>query len=142
MLLLRRHEKDLFLNIGDAAEVARRLALWRESRGRIDAALDQTEAAAKLVTDGSTADDQQAVRTVRSGVVSYTDAFTQIVARIQKGEITDPVSANKEMEPHKDSIRKTEAAIDELVAGSTKTLQGLEKSLQDHVRSIVGLMLL
>jgi methyl-accepting chemotaxis protein len=140
MLEMRRYEKDVFLNIDDPTEVAGRLESWRESRRELEIDLQEAEAAAKLVTDGSAASDLERIKVVRTGVERYGDAFAQVVAGIRKGEITGAVAANRSMEPHKDSIHQIEGTLEELEADSVKTLEGLDEVVQERVRSVLGLM--
>src|SRR5437867_1069881 len=99
---LRRFEKDVFLNIGDAAKVDDYATKWNGQRTSFEerlTALDQLE------TDTA---GQQTLATMRQEMAAYLDGFNRVLAEIRAGRVKTPADANQSITPYKDGIRRLE----------------------------------
>jgi len=104
---MRRFEKDLFLNLGDEAELARYHKSWGKEAG---AALERLQS---LGTHLQSAERDSAAR-MAEGIRQYRQAVEGIVGEIKVGKINDPWRANQAMEPHKSAIRAADKAFEEI----------------------------
>ena len=68
---LRRYEKDTFLNIGDRAELGKKLDSWRESRRSLEGRFSDLETLAKTQGDGTVAQDLERLRAQRADLALF-----------------------------------------------------------------------
>lgn len=105
-LLLRRYEKDMFLNINDAQALADYQGKWEASYTQLQA---QIEAFAKAAT---AREDLQQADVWRTESATYRKALATVQQGIQNGSITTPDAANDALTPSKESIRTlTDSAL-------------------------------
>ncbi len=131
---MRRYEKDLFLNIGDATKEADYLGKWEKARRATD---DNLAALEKLVADDKQLD---LIRNTRSDVSSYSSAFLAIAKRINAGELKSPAEANKEITPIKDEIHRVEGAVQSLDDTAAQNVQEKKKAIlavESNARTIM-----
>ncbi len=108
-LELRRYEKDMFLNIANAEKRHSYYAKWQATK---QAALD-------LAIGLSNAKDPKArelASHMRDNIDAYTKGFEGVAAKIEAGEVSDPVAGNKAIEPVKAEIQSIEQLGKELSA--------------------------
>jgi methyl-accepting chemotaxis protein len=124
-LSLRRYEKDTFLNLGDETKFADYSAKWATAREQLIANLDSLE---KLVS--STA-DRDAVRSMRTDLAAYTDAFRSITGSIAAKKIRSAGEANLAITPFKDNIRSLEGVAETFAAANVERMNTREKVVTD-----------
>src|SRR6266550_5316959 len=106
-LMLRRFEKDVFLNIATADKVADYSTKWQNARQ----SLDQTLAS----LDRAAGDDERAqLRQIRADLTTYEAGFQKTLTQIRAGQITTPADANAALADVKDAIRGVETITDSL----------------------------
>ncbi len=106
-LMLRRFEKDVFLNIATADKVADYSTKWQNARQ----SLDQTLAS----LDRAAGDDERAqLRQIRADLTTYEAGFQKTLTQIRAGQITTPADANAALAEVKDAIRGVETITDSL----------------------------
>ena len=114
--VLRRYEKDTFLNMGAAEKQAEYVKKWQDdlksSRERL-ADLD------KLV---DTPADKQIVTAMKADLDGYEKGFTKVYGLIMANKITVPQDANKAIGEVKDETHRLEAAAKEMAAAKIKAL--------------------
>jgi methyl-accepting chemotaxis protein len=120
--LMRRYEKDLFLNIGDAAAMAKYQKSWDEAK-RL--AKERMAELASLETDPK---DTQVLAEITTQLEAYAKGFASVVAGIQAGEVRTPAEANRAIGQFKTATHKAEAAI---TAYAVKQDGDIEKALKD-----------
>ena len=129
---LRRFEKDLFLNIGDAAKEEQYYKDW----------LDQVE----RLTRGSrtprrrptSREEKEQLRVMKTELAAYEAGFEKVRAQIQAGSVKTPQEGNVAIGPYKDGIRKLEDTAKELSDTANKRLDELEGVVAAIAGRIVG----
>jgi methyl-accepting chemotaxis protein len=101
-LNLRRFEKDLFLNMGDATKQADYLQKWREAEDGLQTALAQLE---RLPLGG---DSRDKIALLRKDLNGYELGLDKVREQIRVGTITTPGDANHAITPYKEDIRGLE----------------------------------
>jgi methyl-accepting chemotaxis protein len=133
-LKLRRYEKDLLLNIGNAQKEAEYFQHWSDHQKALHEALNEVERLA------STDSDHETVRAMRADLASYEDALGKVLARIRAGEIKTPQEGNEALGPHKDVIRRLEETAFEFGARHSKAMVTVDKQVQDSLSHTVWVM--
>ncbi|HXG98729.1 MAG TPA: methyl-accepting chemotaxis protein [Gemmatimonadales bacterium] len=106
-LMLRRFEKDVFLNIATADKVADYSTKWQNARQ----SLEQTLAS----LDHAAGDEERAqLRQIRADLTTYEAGFQKTLTQIRAGQITTPADANAALAEVKDAIRGVETITDSL----------------------------
>jgi len=129
----RRFEKDMFLNVADAAAVARYRKQWGTELTGAETSLAQLDTKA-------TAEDQPRIGGVRDGVRQYRDSIEGVLAAIEQGKLVDPASANRAMDAHKAGIRAADKALDELTERVAATVAGNRTEIQASVAAVASWM--
>jgi methyl-accepting chemotaxis protein len=106
--MLRRYEKDLFINIGDASKVDEYRKKWGEA---LEHTRKRTAAMATLLESRK---DKDAVAAVDKNISAYADGFNTVCDRIKSGEITTTQDANKAIDAYKEATHKSESMVAEL----------------------------
>ena len=108
-LMLRRFEKDVFLNIATPDKVADYSTKWQNARQQLDQEL--------AVFDRTASEEERGqIREIRSSLTTYEAAFQRIQSQIRAGQITTPADANAAIADVKDAIRSVEASADSLAS--------------------------
>lgn len=116
---LRRSEKDLFLNIGNAARSADYEAKWNATRKNMTQTLNDLEHVADTVAE------KRDVGLLREHLANYEKGFQDVLSRIKAHELTDPSAANNAMEPNKNAIHAFDALADRIVDEQEKIVAAL-----------------
>ena len=106
--MLRRYEKDLFINIGDAAKV-------EEYRKKWDMALEHTRkrtAATAALMDSQK--DKDTIAAIEKNIAVYADGFGKVHEQIKSGGITSTADANTAIGAYKEATHQAEKMVTEL----------------------------
>ncbi len=112
----RRHEKDLFLTMGDEQSTERQTALWNTEISKIHERVSS-------VKRHSPASELPLVQTVTEGVDKYEKGFQNLAKRISQGDLHDPWAAAAAMAPLMNDLHATEQALTELSHAITQRAQ-------------------
>jgi methyl-accepting chemotaxis protein len=126
--MMRRYEKDLFLNIGDAAAVTKYEKSWHEAKEHAQQRMAQL---AKLSIDPK---DQDALAAINGQLDAYAKGFTGVVARVRAGALRTPAEANRALEEFKDATRQAEAAITTYAAKQDLDVARAIQDMEDSTR--------
>lgn len=126
--MMRRYEKDLFLNIGDAASVAKYQKSWDEA---MDHARQRIAAIGALASEPK---DQEALASIKRDLDGYSNGFSTVVAGIHQGGIKTPVEANRAIGEFKAPVHNSEAGITAYATKQDKEVAQAVKDLQDGTR--------
>ncbi|MBT0654143.1 methyl-accepting chemotaxis protein, partial [Geomobilimonas luticola] len=117
---LRRHEKDMFLNVTDPEKVADYDKKWNEQLEHLNARLADLE---KIVVLQKEKDE---VKAMKADIVDYVKGFTKIHNDIVAGRIKSPEEGNKAIGQYKDEMHRLEATAKELSDESNKRMDETE----------------
>ncbi|WP_326538348.1 methyl-accepting chemotaxis protein [Pseudorhodoferax sp.] len=124
---MRRYEKDMFLNLGEAADLARYHQSWRKEVG-------QGLSLADALASHASGADLQTMDRMKAGLGAYQRGLEAIVADIRQGRLHDPWGANQAMEAYKGDVRAADQAfgaiverVDKQVAARQGELDALER---------------
>ena len=104
---LRRFEKELYINIGDAAKVEEYKTMWD------GAVVDFRSRATALLKMETHAKDKETVQAISKLVDDYLFGFYKVYEQIQTGRITTAQEANRAIKQYKDAIRQSESLANE-----------------------------
>jgi len=136
VLLVRRYEKDFFLNLNDADTRASYDEQWQRADSSLTQAIEAFAAAA------TNAADQQQVATWRAALSRYEEGFAQIKRAIVAGSITTPQAANAALTPIKDNIRTLTDSALEVAQQKTAAAQQAESAINDKISSVTWQLLI
>jgi len=122
MNMLRRYEKDMFINLGDSAKVEDYGKKWDDAHKMFNEQLDKI---LKLADDPK---DKEAVKSIKTNMEEYLGAFEMTRDSIKSGSIKNIGDAYKEMEVSKEEMHKAEAIIGTLAESIDKRM---EENLKD-----------
>ncbi len=137
-LILRRYEKDVFLNIASPEKVSEYVKKWQEAEERIGKRLDELD---KLVTDPK---DKEAVKGVRTNLQTYAAGFKTVMSAISNGQVKTPEDGNKAIGAYKEATHAMEKVAWDFAAVGVTRLEAAEKALdelQDHVTTTMYLLI-
>ena len=125
MNIFRRYEKDLFLNIDNAAEVQEYAKKFQDNGKRFHERMDQLE---KLV---DTPQDKETISTIKKLIKEYETGFEKVYEQIKSGTLTTPQDANKAMKPYKKPAEEAQKLIVEFA-------QQIDKRMEETVKNAVA----
>ncbi|HBG21175.1 MAG TPA: methyl-accepting chemotaxis protein [Desulfobulbaceae bacterium] len=106
--MMRRYEKDMFLNIEDVAKIEGYKKQWADvldhCRQRSDAMMELLDAQK----------DKDTVAAINKNISNYSYGLDEVHKKIAAGEITTPQQANKAIGEYKDATHQSETMINEL----------------------------
>ena len=106
--MMRRFEKDLYMNIDDRTKMEGYKKQWSETLDRIR---QRTDSMTKLL---DVQKDKDTVAAINKHISAYTEGFAKVFEKIQSGEIKTTQEANKAIGAYKDATHQSETLINEL----------------------------
>ena len=106
--MLRRYEKDLFLNIGNPVKVEEYKKQWSDT---LEHFRQRTDGMTKLLDAQK---DKDTVATINKHVAAYAEGFVKIYEKIKADEIKTPQDANEAISAYKDSTHQSESLLNEI----------------------------
>ena len=122
---LRRFEKDLFLNIGDASADATYVAEWSAEYDALRGNLAELE---KLADDEA---ERRTIETAKKELGAYAAGFQKVEQMVKDGRAKTPQEGNKEIEAYKDQIRALTQATAEMADRHAKQMAKDTVVIQD-----------
>lgn len=132
--LLRRFEKDLFINLADSTKVAEYQKKWDEN---LDHAHQRFDVLTRLA---ETPKDKETLATIRQHTDAYANGFRKVVERIKAGEITTTQDANKAIGEYKEATHQSEALITEFASQMDKQMEATVKTANSGSTTIKAVM--
>ncbi len=117
VIIMRRYEKDIFLNIEKPEKVSEYRKKWDEAAERIGVRLSALEKIA------STAADKEFIANTRKELAVYFDGVKKVNAAIDAGEIKTPQDGNKAIGAYKEATHKIEKMTWDYAAVGDKRME-------------------
>jgi len=133
-LELRRFEKDMFLNMGNAEKEAEYFTKWSDQKNKLGEALADVD---RLATSEV---DRETVRAMSKDVATYDEALQKVLAQVRGGAIVTPQEANITLSAHKDTIRSLEEGAYEFAAKHSRAMAALDKTVSDATSHSIWIM--
>jgi methyl-accepting chemotaxis protein len=135
-LNLRRYEKDVFLNLGDAEKQAEYERSWTKEAETLRATLAELE---KLASD---VEDRKAVETARRELDTYANGFAVVASAARAGKFATPQEANGAMATVKEPIRALIDTLDALAEAHQKQMAASGEVVSAAAADVRSTMLL
>jgi len=133
-LELRRYEKDMFLNMGNAEREAEYAAKWNDWHHQTEELITEVD---RLVTADA---DREALRVIRQDVATYEEALQKVLSGIRACDFKTPQEANQAFSNHKDTIRRLEETAMEFATRHSEAMHGLDRAVADATSHSIWLM--
>lgn len=111
--LMRRFEKDLYINIGDAAKMEDYRKKWEGAQKAFDRRLEES---AKLVADSAASDrseNNEIITSIKKNMETYAGGFAAVYELIKAGKIKTTQDANKAIGQYKKATHNAEAQVED-----------------------------
>lgn len=124
--MLRRYEKDIFINIGDAAKM-------KEYKKQWDDALTLFQSRLAAIQDREVrADKQETVKTINNLNEDYVFVFNEVYERIKSGKITTAREANQTIGEYKELTHLSETiALDYSKENNKQMAEMVERAVNN-----------
>ena len=123
-LNLRRFEKDVFLNVGNAEKVAEYAGKWKAAHTSAVQSLDKLQ-------ELSGAEDATVISTMREDLTTYATGFERVLRGIDTGTILTPAAANDAIAPQKDDIRRLDTLSADLATKNVARMNVKGSTVRD-----------
>lgn len=130
-LQLRRFEKDLFINIGNADAMKGYRDKWEGSRKKIT---ETTAAIEKLAKENG---EKLDLTPIKTNMQEYFDGFASVSGRVMSGELTTTADANNAMKPYKEPIHKFEKEVDSITGYTSKKMEANKIEIHGVKRNVM-----
>ncbi|MGD0585396.1 MAG: methyl-accepting chemotaxis protein, partial [Oryzomonas sp.] len=131
MNMMRRYEKDAFINISDPAKVDGYVKQWSESR---EHAKKNMEVLQKIKKE---AKDIEVLIAINKALDSYDAGFNKVLVQIKSGAITTTQDANKAIGEYKEAIHQAEKNITDYAVVNDENLAKAKKELDSRAQHAV-----
>jgi len=125
--ILRRYEKDAFINIESPEKVAEYTKKWRDGYEQCFKCFDAIDSLLVRLEKGHDAEDakkfKETVKTLRVGLGNYESGFTNVLGKIKTGEVKTTQEANAAIGAYKETIHKMEALTVQLADDAEKMMK-------------------
>ena len=135
--MMRRYEKDMFMNIGDAAKVEGYKKQWADA---LDHFRQRTDEIFKLL---DTQKDKDSVVAINRHISSYAEGFDKVFEKVKSGEITSTQEANRAIGEYKDATHQSESMVNELAKQiDAQTALDVTKSISISRKTQMSMLIL
>jgi methyl-accepting chemotaxis protein len=123
--LMRRFEKDLFINIGDTAKMGEYRKKWEATRENFNKRIEESSKLVSAPGYPDFAKDKEALVAIRKLTDAYAEGFNKVCDQITTGEITTTQDANKAMGQFKEATHQSEARVEEFAKKMDKDMDNM-----------------
>ncbi len=119
--MLRRYEKDLFINMGDATKIEEYKKKWDETLGHFH---KRIEAILKLEDNEK---NRETIKTATKHIDDYATGFNKVYGQIKSGEVASTQDANKAIGSYKEATHLSETMVNEYATVKDKKMEDMVK---------------
>lgn len=135
MMMLRRYEKDAFLNIASPDKVSEYAKKRQDGHDLVNKNLNDLE---KLVGGQKGGDAVVGkIASIVKNLEGYSVGFNAVLVDIQSGKITTPSAANESLSVVKNEIHQSDTDMQELAANIDKQMQAQEVATEKKLHSFI-----
>ncbi len=134
--LLRRYEKDAFINLADPAKVDEYVKKWGEAR---DNARKRLDVLTKLDQDPKS---KEVLAGINDSLDSYETGFKRVADQIKSGSITTTQDANKAIGEFKEATHQSEKQITDYAVTSDEHIETVKTGLDADVTHAIFISLI
>jgi methyl-accepting chemotaxis protein len=131
--MMRRYEKDAYINVANLAKVDEYRKKWGEAR---DHAKKRMEELGKLEQDPK---DKELLAAIGKNLEQYETGFDAVLGKIRSGSITTTQDANVAIGEYKEVIHQAEKNITDYATANDQAMATIKKELDSDVRHAVTL---
>ncbi len=128
--MLRRYEKDVFLNMGAKDKEQEYFKSWKENYGHLRERIEDLEKTATLPAD------LEHVKTMKADLAAYAAGFDKVYKGVREGTIKTDKQANVAIGEVKDEIHKLEAAAKDLAEEANARMAGQEGIITSYANRV------
>ena len=114
--ILRRYEKDMFINFADASKVEEYKKRWDDTLAQTHERLDTI---IKIEEDQK---KEEEIGTIKKNLDAYAAGFNEVYSEIKSGDITSTQDANKAIGKFKEATHNSETLITEYSKSTDKQM--------------------
>lgn len=138
ILGMRRYEKDVLLNLGNAARADESMAAWLEESTLASGRIEALEVA---IAAKAHAEDAAEIHSMRLGYEEYAAGLAKVFAAIRAGAIVDAATAEREISAFESTVRELELKADGVAEEAAADLLLIRGDLDAVVDRSVATML-
>ncbi|WP_026840776.1 methyl-accepting chemotaxis protein [Citrifermentans bremense] len=135
ILGMRRYEKDMLLNMGEAKKVEEYLQKWNAEAAKM------TERVADLEKCAVDKEDKDKTKEIKENFDSYKAGFAKVAAAIQNGKLKTAQEANSAIAAYKDQSHLMEATAVSLAQDGVKSMHEAGANIDKKAKEIVNYLL-
>ena len=133
---MRRYEKEMLLNVGNAEGLQQARRRHGENRGEIDELLATTH------INATSDEERERLDQLASMLQNYDGGIEILYALMNQGALATPEQANKKSEEFSEVIRQTEGVMDNLYAGANTRIESVKPTLAGIQREVISVLLI
>jgi methyl-accepting chemotaxis protein len=134
--MMRRFEKDLYINIADAAKVEEYNKKWQETHERMSKMLDASIKVLDTSPYPDSAKDKEVIQGIKKYHADYAVGFSAVYDRIKSGEITSTQDANKAIGQSKEATHQSEKLVAEFTKKMDKQMDSMVLKATNNSKKI------
>ncbi|ACH40294.1 methyl-accepting chemotaxis sensory transducer, class 34H [Citrifermentans bemidjiense Bem] len=135
ILGMRRYEKDMLLNMGEAKKVEEYLQKWNAEAAKM------TERVADLEKCAVDKEDKDKTKEIKENFDGYKAGFAKVAAAIQNGKLKTAQEANSAIAEYKDKSHLMEATAVSLAQDGVKSMHEAGANIDKKAKEIVNYLL-
>jgi methyl-accepting chemotaxis protein len=129
--MMRRYEKDAFINIEDLQKIDDYKKKWD---GVFERAKERLDAISKIESDSK---KKELLAEINKNLNDYSKGFEKVLAQIKAGEVKTTQDANKAIGEFKEATHKSESMITEYAKLKDEEMEKHKKELDSEISSLI-----
>ncbi|HEY5995475.1 MAG TPA: methyl-accepting chemotaxis protein, partial [Candidatus Deferrimicrobiaceae bacterium] len=128
VLLLRRYEKDIFLNVTDPKKVDEYHKKWEDAKASLEARIADLD----KVTESK--EDRETLKAIKDNKDLYVAGFGKVFAHVLDGKLKTPAACNEAIGEYKDESHKVELISKEFAVKGNERMDAAEPLVEGKTR--------